>query len=136
MLLADGPLSVTHRGVGSRGRIVEEGTAVGPWIYLGIAIVSEVVGTTFLKQSQGFSKLVPTVAALAGYGVALFALSRAVEDIELGIAYAIWAGTGTALIVLLGWLVFNQTIDAAAIVGVLMIVAGVVVINAFSEIQA
>ncbi|WCO68862.1 multidrug efflux SMR transporter [Iamia majanohamensis] len=107
-----------------------------PWIYLGVAIVSEVFATTFLKQSEGFSRLVPTLASLAGYGLALYCLSRAVQDIELGIAYAIWAGLGTALIVLLGWLVFRQSIDLAAIIGVLMIVGGVVVINAFSELEA
>ena len=107
-----------------------------PWIYLAVAIVSEVFATTFLKQSEGFSRLVPTVAALAGYGLALYCLSQAVQDIELGVAYAIWAGLGTALIVLLGWLVFHQSIDLAAIVGVLMIVGGVVVINAFSELEA
>jgi len=106
------------------------------WVYLSVAIVSEVFGTTFLKQSDGFSKLAPTLAALAGYAVALFALSRAVQDIELGVAYAIWAGAGTALIVLLGWLVFKQSIDVAAVVGVLLIIAGVVVINVFSELQA
>ena len=106
------------------------------WVFLGVAIVSEVFGTTFLKQSEGFSRLWPTVAALAGYGVALFSLSQAVQHIELGVAYAIWAGLGTALIVLLGWLAFGQVIDPAAIVGVLMIVGGVIVINAFSELDA
>ena len=106
------------------------------WVYLGVAIVSEVFGTTFLKQSEGFSRLGPTIAALAGYGLALFCLSHAVQGIELGVAYAIWAGAGTALIVLLGWAVFHQSIDLAAIIGVLMIVGGVIVINAFSELEA
>ena len=84
---------------------------VKAWVFLGVAIVSEVFGTTFLKQSEGFSRLWPTVLSLGGYAVALYSLSRAVQDIELGIAYAIWAGVGTALIVLLGWLVFRQSID-------------------------
>lgn len=106
------------------------------WWYLGLAIVSEVFGTSFLKESEGFSKPVPTVLSLGGYLLALFALSHAVKDIELGIAYAIWAGVGTALIVLVGWLVLHQTIDWAAIVGVGMIVGGVVVINVFSELEA
>ena len=105
-------------------------------MFLGVAIVSEVVATTFLKQSEGFSRLWPTVLSLGGYAIALYSLAQAVTEIELGIAYAIWAGLGTALIVLLGWAVFRQSIDAAAIVGVLMIVGGVVVINAFSEIEA
>lgn len=106
------------------------------WWYLGLAIVSEVFGTSFLKESEGFSKPVPTVLSLGGYLLALLALSHAVKDIELGIAYAIWAGVGTALIVLVGWLVLHQTIDWAAIVGVGMIVGGVVVINVFSELEA
>lgn len=106
------------------------------WIYLGVAIVSEVIGTSFLKQSEGFSRLWPSVISLGGYAIALFTLSLAVRDIELGIAYAIWAGVGTALIVLIGWLVLGQKIDAAAIAGVLMIVGGVVVINVFSTIEA
>lgn len=106
------------------------------WWYLGLAIVSEVFGTSFLKESEGFSKPLPTVLSLGGYLLALFALSHAVKDIELGIAYAIWAGVGTALIVLVGWLVLHQTIDWAAIVGVGMIVGGVVVINVFSELEA
>lgn len=106
------------------------------WIYLSVAIVSEVIGTSFLKESDGFSRLWPSVISLTGYGIALFTLSLAVRSIELGIAYAIWAGVGTALIVLIGWLALGQKIDAAAIVGVAMIVGGVVVINAFSTIEA
>ena len=106
------------------------------WIYLGIAILSEVLGTSFLKESDGFSKLWPTVISLTGYALALLMLSLAVREINLGIAYAIWAGTGTALIVLIGWLVLGQKIDVAAIVGVSMIVGGVVVINAFSTVES
>ena len=107
-----------------------------PWIYLGVAIVSEVFGTTFLKESEGFSKLWPTLLSVGGYGLALFCLSQAVKDIELGIAYAIWAGVGTALIVLIGWLVLGQSIDLAALAGVGLIVGGVIVINVFSEVEA
>ncbi len=106
------------------------------WVYLGGAIVSEVVGTSFLKESDGFSKLVPSIVSLAGYGLALFLLSLAVREIEIGMAYAIWAGVGTALIVLIGWLAFHQNLDWAAVIGVLMIVGGVAVINVFSELSA
>ncbi|MEZ5239970.1 MAG: SMR family transporter [Microthrixaceae bacterium] len=122
--------------VDSRRRVESPYPAAMAWIYLAVAIVSEVPGTSFLKESDGFSRLWPSIISLAGYAVALFTLSLAVRSIELGIAYAIWAGVGTALIVLIGWLVLGQRIDAAAIVGVLMIVGGVVVINAFSEIVA
>lgn len=106
------------------------------WIFLGVAIVSEVVGTSFLKESDGFSRPIPTVVTLVAYGIAFFALANAVRDIELGTAYAIWAGAGTALIVLIGWLVFHQSLDWAAVAGVGLIVLGVVVINAFSTIEA
>lgn len=105
------------------------------WVYLGVAICSEVLGTSFLKESDGFSRLWPSVISLCGYALAVFTLSLAVRTIEVGIAYAIWAGVGTALIVLIGWAVLGQRIDAAAIVGVLMIVGGVVVINVFSELE-
>lgn len=106
------------------------------WVFLGVAIIAEVIGTSFLKDSNGFTNLWPTVISLASYVVAFYALSVAIRSIELGIAYAIWAGIGTALIVLIGWLAFGQSIDAAAIGGVGLIIAGVVVINAFSEIKA
>jgi len=107
-----------------------------PWFFLAAAIIAEVIGTSFLKESDGFQNLWPTVISLASYGVAFYALSVAIRSIELGIAYAIWAGIGTALIVLIGWLVFGQSVDVAAIADVLLIVGGVVVINAFSEIKA
>jgi small multidrug resistance pump len=107
-----------------------------PWIFLAAAIVAEVVGTSFLKDSDGFKNLWPTVICLTAYVVAFYCLSIAIRSIELGIAYAVWAGVGTALIVLVGWIAFGQSIDTAAIVGVGLIIAGVVVINAFSEIKA
>ncbi len=109
---------------------------MSPWLYLAIAIVSEVIGTSFLKESDGFNKVVPTLVTLAAYGLAFFALANAVRQIELGIAYAIWAGAGTALIVLIGWAVFRQSLDWAAVAGVGLIVLGVVVINVFSELEA
>ena len=107
-----------------------------PWIFLAGAIVAEVVGTSFLKDSDGFKNLWPTVICLAAYVAAFYCLSIAIRSIELGIAYAVWAGVGTALIVLIGWLAFGQSNDMAAIAGVGLIIAGVVVINAFSEIEA
>ena len=106
-----------------------------PWVYLAVAIVSEVIATSFLKASDGFSKLAPSLVSFGGYAVALFMLSLAVRSIELGIAYAIWSGVGTALIVLIGWVAFRQSIDTGALVGVAMIIAGVVVINLFSELE-
>ena len=107
-----------------------------PWLFLGGAILAEVIGTSFLKDSEGFSRVVPTVVSLVAYGVAFFCLSQAIKHIELGLAYAIWAGIGTALIVLLGWVAFDQSLDWAALGGVGLIIAGVGVITVFSEIQA
>jgi small multidrug resistance pump len=108
---------------------------VRAWVFLGIAIISEVIGTALLKESDGFSKLWATLGSLACYGLSLYLLSIVVQEIDLGIAYAVWAGVGTALIVLIGWIIFGQQLDPAAIVGVLMIVGGVVVINAFSTAE-
>ena len=106
------------------------------WAYLALAIVSEVIGTSFLRESDGLSVFWPSLVSLCAYGLALYMLSLAVQTLELGIAYAIWAGVGTLLIVLIGWLVFHQSIDPPAAIGVLMIVGGVVVINVFSELEA
>lgn len=106
------------------------------WVFLGVAIVLEVVGTSFLKESNGFQNLAPTLVSIAAYVCAFYFLSLAIRSLELGIAYAIWAGVGTALIVLISWLFFNQSLDAAAVVGVLLIILGVIVINVFSEVKA
>ena len=102
------------------------------WIYLGIAIVAEVIGTSFLKASEGFTKLVPSVVVVAGYVVAFYFLGHALKTIPVGIAYAIWAGAGVALITLAGYALFGETLDAPAVVGILLIVSGVLVINLFS----
>jgi small multidrug resistance pump len=103
------------------------------WLYLGVAIVAEVIATSFLKESDGFTKLWPSIITIVGYGVAFFALSQAIRTLDLGIAYAIWAGVGTALIVTVGMVFFHQSLDLAAWIGVGLIVLGVVVINVFSS---
>ncbi|WP_180683768.1 SMR family transporter [Tepidicella baoligensis] len=103
------------------------------WIFLSVAIISEVVGTSALKASDGFSRLWPSLIVVAGYGAAFFFLSLTLRTIPVGVAYAIWAGAGIALIALVGWLIFGQTLDIPAIIGLLLIVAGVVVINVFSK---
>ena len=102
------------------------------WLYLSVAIVAEVIGTSFLKSAEGFTRLMPSLAVVAAYGVAFFFLGLALKTLPVGIAYAIWAGVGVALIALAGYVFFGQTLDAAAIVGIALIVAGVVVINVFS----
>lgn len=103
------------------------------WIYLGVAIVSEVIGTSALNASAGFSRLWPSLIVVAGYAVAFYCLSLALKSIPVGIAYAIWSGVGVALIALVGWAIFGQALDAPAIIGIALIVAGVVVLNVFSR---
>jgi len=106
------------------------------WIYLAIAIAAEVVGTSFLRASEGFTKLVPSLIVVAAYGVAFFFLSLTLEKIPVGIAYAVWSGAGVTLIAAIGWLFLSQKLDAAAILGMGLIVAGVVVLNLFSKTAA
>ncbi len=102
------------------------------WIFLSIAIVSEVAATSALKACEGFTRLWPSVIVLVGYGTALFFLSLTLKTIPVGVVYAIWSGVGIALIALVAWVFFGQSLDAPAIVGLLLIVAGVVVLNVFS----
>lgn len=107
-----------------------------PYLYLAIAILAEVIGTSALKASEGFSRLLPSLVVVAGYGTAFYFLALALRVIPVGIAYAIWSGVGVALITLIGWFVFKQRLDAAALAGVALIVAGVVVIQLFSGAAA
>ncbi|WP_428821492.1 DMT family transporter [Microbulbifer sp. MCCC 1A16149] len=102
------------------------------WVYLSIAIVAEVVGTLFLKSSDGFSKVIPSVIVVLSYVLAFYLLSISLKSISVGIAYAVWAGAGVALIALAGFIFFGQKLDMAAILGMVLIVSGVVVINVFS----
>lgn len=102
------------------------------YLYLVIAIVAEVIGTSALKAAEGFTRPLPSLVVVAGYGVAFYCLSLALKTIPVGIAYAIWSGAGVVLITLIGWLVFRQVLDAAAVAGIALIVAGVLVIQLFS----
>lgn len=104
-----------------------------PWIFLALAIVSEVAATSALKASDGFSRLGPSLVVVVGYAAAFYFLSLTLRTIPVGVAYAVWSGVGVALIALIGWLVFGQALDAPAIIGLLLIVAGVVVLNVFSR---
>lgn len=103
------------------------------YIYLILAIISEVFATTFLKATQGFTVLLPSLAVLAGYGLAFYFLSLTLTQIPVGIAYAIWSGLGIVLISLSGWIIYHQRLDAAAILGLSLIIAGVVCIKLFSK---
>jgi small multidrug resistance pump len=103
------------------------------WVFLAVAIVSEVIATSALKASEGFSRLWPSVIVAAGYASAFYFLSLTLKTIPVGVAYAIWSGAGVALIALIAWVFFGQTLDAPAIIGLLLIVAGVFVLNVFSK---
>lgn len=103
------------------------------WLLLSVAIVAEVFGTSFLKASEGFSKLWPSVAVIVGYLVAFYFLALTLKFIPVGIAYAIWAGVGVVLIALIGWVVFGQKLDLPAIIGISLIITGVIILNVFSS---
>ena len=103
------------------------------YVYLLIAIVAEVIATSALKASDGFSRLGPSVLVVVGYGVAFYFLSLTLRTIPVGVAYALWSGVGVTLITVVGWLAFDQKLDTPALIGIGLIVAGVVVLNAFSE---
>lgn len=102
------------------------------WLYLFIAIVAEVIATSSLKSSDGFTRLWPSLATVVGYGTAFFFLSLTLRTIPVGIAYAVWSGVGVVLITLVGWFAFGQKLELGAFVGIGLIVAGVVVLNLFS----
>jgi len=106
------------------------------YLYLSIAIVAEVIGTTALKYSDGFSRLWPSVAVIVGYTVAFYFLSLVLKTIPVGVAYAIWAGLGIVLIAIIGAILFKQIPDLPAMIGMGLIVAGLVVINVFSNTVA
>ena len=105
------------------------------YIYLATAIVAEVVATSALKSSAGFSKLLPSIVVVAGYGTAFYFLSLTLRTMPIGIVYAVWSGVGVALISVIGWLVFKQSMDLAAIIGITLIVLGVVILNVFSKVS-
>lgn len=103
------------------------------WIFLMIAIFAEVIATSALKYSEGFTKLIPSAIVLIGYAIAFYFLSLTLKNMSVGVAYAIWSGVGTILIALVAYLVFKQKLDLPAIIGFLLIVTGVIVINLFSK---
>lgn len=103
------------------------------YVFLGIAIVSEVIATAALKLSDGFTRVGPSIVTLIGYGVAFYFLSLTLKTMSTGTAYAIWSGIGIILTALVGWRAFGQKIDAPAALGMALIIAGVVVMNIFSK---
>lgn len=106
------------------------------FIFLGIAIVFEIIATSALKKSEEFTKLLPSIITVIGYCGAFYCLSFAIRTIPVGIAYAIWSGVGIVLITFIGAVFFKQIPDLPAIIGLALILIGVVVINVFSKTTA
>ncbi|WP_408590279.1 SMR family transporter [Novosphingobium sp.] len=106
---------------------------LSPLAILFIAIVAEVIGTTALKQSAGFTRPIPLVVTALSYALAFYFLSLTLERIPTGVAYAIWSGVGIVLITALAWLVHGQKLDLPALIGIGLIIAGVAVLNLFSK---
>jgi small multidrug resistance pump len=106
------------------------------WVFLTVAIVSEVVGTTALKASAGFTRLTPSVVVVVGYAASFYFMSLTLDTIPVGVAYAVWSGVGLALISLIGYFLYGQSLDTAALLGIALIGVGVIVIAAFSRSAA
>ena len=103
-----------------------------PWFYLVLAIVAEVIGTTALKASAGFTRPGAVAIVAVGYGVASYFLAQVLLVLPLGVTYAIWSGLGVAAVTLIGFVVYGQRLDMAAVIGIGLIVAGVLVLNLLS----
>jgi small multidrug resistance pump len=109
---------------------------VPPYVLLAIAIVAEVIATSALRASEGFTRAVPALVVLVGYGISFYCLSLTLKSLPVGIVYAIWSGVGIVLITLVAIVLYRQVPDLAAVAGLGLIVAGVVVLNLFSNMQA
>ncbi|ALM86533.1 multidrug transporter [Bordetella sp. N] len=103
------------------------------WLYLAVAIVAELIATSSLKASEGFTRLLPSAITIVGYLVSFYFLSQTLREIPVGIAYAIWSGVGIVLISIIGLVFFKQHLDLPALIGIGLIVAGVIVMNVFSD---
>ena len=102
---------------------------INAMLLLFIAIVFEVIGTTALKASNGFTKLVPVIGVIVGYGVSFLLFSVSLKGIPIGIAYAIWSGIGTAAIVLIGFWYFGENLNSIQIIAIIIIVIATIVLN-------
>lgn len=105
-------------------------------IYLGIAIVGEVIATSFLRASAGFTQLVPTLVVVVGYAITFYFFSLALQTIPVGVGYAIWSGVGIVLVSIIAYFAYGQSLDLPALIGIGLILAGVLVINLFSQSSA
>lgn len=104
-----------------------------PLLALVLAIVAETIGTTALQASQQFTRLVPSLVVVVAYAISFYLLALALRAIPVGVAYAVWSGLGMVLIAFIGFAIFGQKLDAAAVIGIGLILAGVLVMNLFSD---
>lgn len=104
-----------------------------PYAALGVAIVAEVIATSALKASAGFTRLWPSVVAVLGYGTAFYCLSLTLQSLSVGVAYALWSGLGIVLVTIASYVLYRQSVDLPALIGMALIVAGVAVIQLFSK---
>ncbi|MCK7615528.1 SMR family transporter [Roseibium sediminicola] len=108
-------------------------TPLTTYLFLAAAILAEVIATSALARTENFTKLAPSLITVIGYAISFWLLSYPIRVLPTGIVYAVWSGAGIVLITLVAWLVFKQTLDLPAILGLGLIIAGVVVINVFSK---
>ena len=103
------------------------------WLFLFIAIIAEVIATSALKSSEGFTKPIASIVVVLGYMIAFYCLSLTLKTIPVGIAYAVWSGVGIVLVTTIAWIVFDQKLDVWGIVGIALIMSGVLVLNLLSK---
>ncbi len=103
------------------------------YVYLIVAVVFEVIATTALKQTEGFTRLLPSLVSVGGYAFAFYFLSLPLRSMPVGVVYALWCGAGIVLITAIGWVWFRQALDMPALAGMGLIMTGVVVINLYSK---
>ncbi len=104
------------------------------YLYLALAIITEVIATNALKASAEFTKIIPSMVVVAGYGVSFYCMTLILRTLPVGIMYALWSGLGIVLVTITGMIVYKEIPDTPAVVGMGLIIAGVVVINVFSKV--
>jgi small multidrug resistance pump len=103
------------------------------WLALSLAIVAEVIATSTMKSTHEFTRFWPSLVVVLGYGAGFYFMAISMRVLPVGIMYAIWAGMGIVLVSIIGWIVYQQALDLAAMIGIALIIAGVIVINVFSK---
>lgn len=106
---------------------------MNPWIILGLAILAEVTATTSLRLSEGFTRLVPSLLVILGYGSSFWLMSLILSRLSVGLTYAVWSGVGTAIVAVIGAILFKESLEPLKLLGFALIIAGVVVLNLVSR---